>query len=179
MIYKSEDIEKDTVLAVAKGMATAARTAPKGCGNDKIVTLIVDGKEKDAITAEMRKIAESPDAGPFLRDGGNVDNSECVVLIGVRNVPLGLSGCGICGFETCAEMSKAGANCAFNITDLGIAVGSAVSLAADNRIDNRIMYTAGKAAVRIGLLPEDVRVCYAVPLSARGKSVYYDRGGEI
>ena len=32
-----------------------------------------------------------------------------------------------------------------NITDLGIALGSAVSIAMDKRVDNRILYTAGQA----------------------------------
>ena len=41
--------------------------------------------------------------------------------------------------------------CAFSVTDLGIAVGSAVSLAADNRMDNRVLFSAGKGAARMGM----------------------------
>ena len=73
-------------------------------------------------------------------------------------------------------MKKAGANCAFNITDLGIAVGSAVSVAADHRIDNRVMYSAGRGAVRMGIFPEDVRVCCGIPLYTGSKSIFFDRG---
>ena len=72
-------------------------------------------------------------------------------------------------------MAEAGANCAFNITDLGIAIGSAVSVAADNRIDNRILFSAGKAAVRSGFMSETVRGCYGIPLATASKSVFYDR----
>ena len=72
-------------------------------------------------------------------------------------------------------MKKAGGVCAFNLSDLGIAVGSAVSLAADNRVDNRVMYSAGRGAVELGLLPDKIRVCYGIPLHATSKSIYFDR----
>ena len=72
-------------------------------------------------------------------------------------------------------MKKAGTNCVFNVTDLGIAVGSAVSVAADNRIDNRVMYSAGKGALKAGMLPPDVKIAYGIPLSISSKSIYYDR----
>ena len=81
----------------------------------------------------------------------------------------------MCGFENCGEMKKVGTNCVFNLTDLGIAIGSAVSVAADHRIDNRVMYSAGKGAIKIGCLSEDVKICYGIPLGAESKSIYFDR----
>ena len=81
----------------------------------------------------------------------------------------------MCGFENCAAMMKAGANCAFNVTDLGIAVGSAVSVAANHHIDNRVMYSIGRAAIRAGVFKKDVRVCYGIPLSVSSKSIFFDR----
>ena len=115
----------------------------------------------------MREIGKEPEQEFFIRDAANIDASHCILLIGAKNSPIGLEGCSYCGFENCAEMVKAGANCAFNITDLGIAVGSAVSVAADNRIDNRVLFSAGKS--------ETVRVCYGIPLATASKSVFYDR----
>jgi uncharacterized ferredoxin-like protein len=158
-------------------MAVAARTAPKGCGVDNIWTAIIDGEDKKKLTDAMRDFAKNNEgADYFERDANNVDGSTCIVLIGVHNSPIGLTNCGFCGFENCAECKKAGANCNFNITDVGIAVSSAVSIAADNRIDNRIMFTAGKLAMQIGLFPEDVKVGYGIPLSASGKNRFFDRG---
>ena len=46
--------------------------------------------------------------------------------------------------------------------DLGIAVGSAVSIASDFRIDNRIMYSAGLVAIKTGLLPRSVKVAIGI-----------------
>jgi uncharacterized ferredoxin-like protein len=177
MKYTSKEAEKKAILGVAFEMAAAARTAPKGRGVDNIEVAILDGEDKDALAAEMRDIHEKLGGeGPFGRDAGNVDASEAIVLIGVKSAPIGLKGCGLCGFGDCAGAARAGANCAFNVTDLGIATGSAAAVAADHRIDNRIMFTAGKAAVSLSLFPEKVRIAYGIPLSASGKSVFFDRG---
>lgn len=162
-------------MTVASLMATAAKTAPKGCGEDNVEILIIDGDDKNKLADAMREIGKAPDQDFFIRDAGNVDTSHCVILIGARNAPIGLEECGFCGFKNCGEMTEAGANCAFNITDLGIAVGSAVSVAADNRIDNRVLFSAGKAALKLGFMSETVRVCYGIPLATSSKSVFFDR----
>lgn len=176
MIKTMEAAERDAALHVADLMAAAARTAPKGSGKDKVITMILTGEEKAALVEEMHKAAAEYKEDFIERDAFNVENSHCIVLIGVTAEPFGLTNCAMCGFENCAKMKKAGANCAFNITDLGIAIGSAVSVAADHRIDNRVMYSAGRGAVRMGLFPEDVRVCYGIPLYTGSKSIYFDRG---
>jgi len=175
VIYKSEDAERRAAIAAADLMIAAAKTAPKGCGADNVMALALDGSEKDILSAHMRDIAKETGATFFARDAMNVDNSHVVVLIAVRHKPLQLAHCGLCGFKDCNETKKTGASCAFNITDLGIAVGSAVSIAADKRMDNRIMFSAGKAAIRHACFPESVRVCYGIPLSTKAKSIFFDR----
>jgi uncharacterized ferredoxin-like protein len=57
--------------------------------------------------------------------------------------------------------------------DLGIALGSAVKMASELNVDNRMMYTIGSAAKQLGLLDSDIII--GIPLSATGKSVYFDR----
>ncbi len=175
MIYNQIEAEKKAAMKVAELMLAAVRTAPKGCGVDNLVAVIIDGEEKAKLADQMRKIAEDTGEDFHARDGGNVDASHVVVVVGVKDSPLGLSHCSFCGFENCAATAKAGANCAFNVTDLGIAMGSAVSVAANHRIDNRIMFSVGKAAMELGYLPKEVRVAFGIPLSTSGKSVFYDR----
>ena len=178
MIYNQIDAEKKAAYHVAELMLAAARTAPKGCGADNLAAIMIDGEEKAKLADEMRKIARETGEDFFARDGGNVDASPVVVVIGVKSNPLGLEHCSFCGFENCAATVKAGANCAFNITDLGIAVGSAVSVAADHRLDNRVMFSVGKAAIALKYLPKEVRTAYGIPLSASGKSIFFDRSQE-
>lgn len=175
MIYNNIEAENNAAHRVAELMMAAARTAPKGHGIDNLAVIMIDGAEKDKLADEMRKIAKETGEDFLARDGGNIDASSVVVLLGVKNSPIGLSHCGFCGFGNCAGAVKAGANCAFNITDLGIAIGSAVSVAADHRFDNRVLFSAGKAALALGYLPEGVRVAFGIPLSASGKSIFFDR----
>ena len=176
MIYASEAIEKEALFEVAKLMAAAARTAPKAKGVDAILTMVVDGEEKDAIAAEMRLIAERQSGpSPFARDAGNVDASPYVVLVAVVDKHAGLENCGACGFEDCEASKAAEGPCAFNLSDLGTAAGSACAVASHHWVDNRMMYTVGKAAKNIDLFGTDVRQCYGIPISAKGKSIYFDR----
>ena len=75
-----------------------------------------------------------------------------------------------------SECLKEGGICVFNTGDLGIAIGSAISVAARNHVDNRIMFTIGKAAVNLKLLGDEVKIAYGIPLSAKGKNPYFDKG---
>jgi len=176
MIYSSSESEKEALLDVARLMVSAARTAPKAKGVDTILTMIVDGSDKDAVADEMRKIAEGGEhLKTFSRDAGNVDNSDFLVLLAVKDCPLNLAVCSVCGFENCAAAEANGSPCAFNLSDLGTAAGSACAVAAHHWIDNRLMYTAGRAAMHLDLFGEKVRLCYGIPISARGKNIYFDR----
>ena len=49
----------------------------------------------------------------------------------------------------------------------------AVKLASEFNIDNRMMYTIGAVVQKLGLLDADIII--GVPLSATGKSIYFDR----
>ena len=176
MIYTSETAEKDALLEVAKLMAAAARTAPKAKGVDAILTMIVDGDEKDAIVSEMRRIgANDGEDSRFTRDSYNVEDSDYIVLLAVFDIRADIAICGVCGFENCKAAAAAGSACAFNISDLGTAACSACAVASHHWIDNRLMYTLGRAAMSLDLFGKKVRMCYGIPISATGKSIYFDR----
>ena len=178
MIIDSKKAEESAILNLAYSVCAAVRTAPKACGIDHMDTAILIGADKARLTEEMRRMgAALGERGKFfIRDAANVDASGAVVLIGVLYKTRGLNErCGLCGFANCAACEAAGATCIFTPLDLGIALGSAVSLAADKRIDNRIMFTIGKAANSLGLLGEH-KLIMGIPLSVSGKSVFFDRG---
>lgn len=180
---ESEREEKEAVLEVAKLMLIAARTAPKSGGIDDVLTLIVSGKEKEALAEKMEKIAENRKIEGFKRDAKNVRDSEAVVLIGIRgNKSFGLN-CGACGYKNCKEFKEAqkrlgedfiGPTCLFKALDFGIALGSVVKIASMLNVDNRIMYRAGTAALKLDLMPE-ATVIMGIPISAKGKNIYFDR----
>jgi len=178
MIIDSKKAEEQAVLNLAYQICAAMRTAPKARGNDQLQTAILTGEDKDKVAAEMRRIGEKlGDKGKiFPRDAGNVDASLAIVLVGTKHEGKGLNDiCSLCGFADCAACANAGSKCMFTSIDLGIALGSAVSLVSDSRIDNRIMFSIGKAAAALGLLGE-YKTIMGIPLAVRGKSPFFDRG---
>lgn len=172
----NEAAELDGVRRVAELMCVAARTAPKACGVDRITTAIIkDAPEREQIADRMREIGERCGAEFFARDAQNVLDAQVLVLLGTTLRRLRIPGCSFCGYDGCDAAEEAGARCAYAAGDLGIATGSAVAVAADHRVDNRVMYTAGSAAVELGLLGEDVKIAWGIPLSAKGKNLFFDR----
>lgn len=173
-MYSEEDIRFETVLEIAKKIAIAARTAPKAKGVDNIEIAILTQEDIEVLAEKMEEIAEAEGRKSFVRDADNCRKSQVVMLFGTKLESLGLN-CQFCGFETCAEKEeRPEIPCFFNANDLGIAIGSAVSIAADNRIDSRVMYTVGYSAKKLGLLP-GCSAILGLPLSVSGKSPFFDR----
>lgn len=175
-VSRQEEFAREAVLAAARDMANAARTAPKAVGCDRLEIVLVEGQQLNELARQMESMAQEGRAGEhFIRDAGNVRSSACCLLIGTRTAPMP-RGCKKCGMSECANHQGYGGEspCLYAVHDLGLAVGSAVSLAADRRIDNRVMFSAGAAAVELGWLGQ-ARLGMGIPLSVYGKSIYYDR----
>jgi uncharacterized ferredoxin-like protein len=172
MLIKDKEFKERAIEKIAEEMCLAARTAPKGKGIDLIESAIIKDKTIKKLSDAMIKIG---DHKTFIRDSENILRASAIVLIGTKKHYMGLKYCGFCGFANCAETEKAKAICAFVPGDLGIAIGSAASVAMDHRVDNRIMYTVGRAAIDIGLFDYQVVIAYGIPLSATGKNPFFDR----
>lgn len=163
---------------VAELMEIAARTAPKSAGQDYVVVETVTGEGLRRLGEAMLAYGERSGKKNFDRDGRNVLASEAVVLIGLKDAAvLGLN-CAACGSETCirpntVEGEFRGPQCALRLLDMGIAIGSAVKTAAMLNVDNRVMYRVGVVARELGLIDADFVM--GIPLSATGKSIYFDR----
>ena len=172
-----ESSRQQALIDVAERMMLAARTAPKAKGVDNLVVARIGREEIERISDTMEALVRDEGAfHSFERDAQNILESEVIVLIGTRIRSVGVPFCGLCGHKDCDEKNRHPSQpCAFNIGDLGIAVGSAVSVAMDARVDNRIMYTVGIAARRLNLLGEDVGIIYGIPLSSTSKNPFFDR----
>ena len=176
MIYQSQQMEEQAVLNTAAQMCTAARTAPKACGIDHLVTLTLTDADKDAVAAKMEQLSEQSGMGFLMRDAGNVRAAQVLVLFGVKEEVRGLGEiCGYCHYKNCAECKKADGVCVYDPMDLGIALGSAAAVAADCRVDNRILFSAGRAAMEMGIMGEGVSMACGLPLAISGKSPFFDR----
>jgi len=150
MIINSDLAEDEAIIGVAKLMVVAARTAPKAQGEDSIKIAIVTDGDKDELANIMEKLGRD-------RDSKSVMDSGAVVLIGVE----------------CGAPSDSLHSFKLKLIDLGIALGSAVKIASELNVDNRIMYSVGLAAMKMGLLKADE--IYGIPLSIKGKNIFFDR----
>jgi len=173
---KTKEILEDALKNIGCKMLLAAQTAPKARGIDNLYMKLIYDKEIVCISDKMKEIGKREEVNFFLRDADNILKAPVVLLIGTKINTVGLKKCGLCGFKNCEEKKKhAHTPCAYNTIDLGIAIGSAVSIAADNRVDNRVMYTIGQAAIEMKLLGDDVGIILGIPLSATAKNPFFDR----
>lgn len=176
MKIKFDDFKDIAIIEIAKQMALAMRTAPKARGIDNLEILVITDDDILSLSKHMEQICERDNVAFFKRDAENILQASSILLIGTTYKSLGLKNCGWCGFKTCAEKEKYNEHpCVYNLTDLGIAIGSAVSLAADNRLDNRIMFSIGKAAIELNLFSNDIKAAFGIPLSSTHKSPFFDR----
>ena len=185
MIYNERTQRHEQVIAAARQMMIAARTAPKARGVDIIEIALIEGDELKALADRMVEIGNERNRPSFLRDAGNVLQAECIVAIGTRYHSLGLN-CGHCGFATCAEREHSNSQfstpnsqfqvpCSLNSIDVGIAVGSACAIAADLRLDTRVMYSIGVAVEQLGWIGEGVHLTMGIAVSASSKNPFFDR----
>ena len=172
MILNERDARHEHILQVARQMMTAARTAPKGKGIDIIEVALITDEDIKLLSDKMIAMVEEHGMKFFLRDADNILSAECVVLIGTREQTQGLN-CGHCSFTTCDGRTE-GVPCALNSIDVGIAIGSACAMAADLRVDTRVMFSAGLAAQRLNWL-KDCKMVMAIPVSASSKNPFFDR----
>jgi len=180
MILNEKDFKGEGVRIAAFLMAESARTAPKSKGEDLIEIVYIEGEEIERIAAKMEEMAKDGDRD-FLRDAESLRKSQSLLLLGVKGDRSVGVNCQACGFESCSEFKKAerkgekfvGPNCVFRMLDLGIALGSAVKLSSIIGVDTRIMYRIGIAAKLLGFIDADVVM--GIPISALGKSPFFDR----
>ena len=153
---------------------TAARTAPKAKGRDLVEVAMITDEDIEHLSQTMIEMSEESGLKFLLRDAANILQAEAVIIIGIKgeNSVCGLN-CGYCGYATC-EAKPECTPCVMNGVDVGIAIGSACSKIADVRLDSRVLFSAGWAARRCGIMP-DVDLIFAIPMSVSSKSPFFDR----
>jgi uncharacterized ferredoxin-like protein len=174
MLINERDTRRERLLQVANEMMTAARTAPKGKGIDIIEVMMVTGETIDQLSKDMIEYSEKTGMKFITRDANNILQAEAIILIGTKQKVQNLN-CGYCGFDTCAEkLSHTEVPCALNTVDVGIAIGSACSVAADHRVDSRVMFSVGRVALEQNMMPECSSI-YGIPISGSTKNPFFDR----
>jgi len=179
-------IMKEITEMVAGLMAAAARTAPKAGGKDFLEIVVVSREEDLGRIAEaMREYApESSNEAYWLRDAANIENSQALILVGLKAPVTAGYDCGGCGWPTCAEFAKnrkleekemgySGPHCVMRMMDIGVALSSAAKAASLLNVDNRVQQRVGAAARALGFIRAEVVM--GIPAGVSGKSIYFDR----
>ncbi len=177
---------KEITEMVAGLMAAAARTAPKAGGKDFLEIVVVSREEDLGRIAEaMREYApESSNEAYWLRDAANIENSQALILVGLKAPVTAGYDCGGCGWPTCAEFAKnrkleekemgySGPHCVMRMMDIGVALSSAAKAASLLNVDNRVQQRVGAAARALGFIRAEVVM--GIPAGVSGKSIYFDR----
>jgi len=174
MLINERDTRHERLLQVANEMMTAARTAPKGKGIDIIEVIMVTGDTIVQLSKAMIEYSEKSGMKFITRDANNILLAEAIILIGTKLKTQSLN-CGYCGFDTCVEkMAYTEVPCALNTVDVGIAIGSACSVAADHRVDSRVMFSVGRVVQEINMMPGCSSI-YGIPISGSTKNPFFDR----
>ncbi len=177
---------KDVAQMVVGLMAAAATTAPKAGGKD-FLEIVVVTKEDDLkrIAEVMTAYAPRSTNEPFwLRDASNIESSQALLLLGLRESGAAGYDCGGCGYPTCSEFTKqrqmsekdmgyTGPHCAMRMMDMGAALVSAAKTASTLNVDNRVQQRVGAAARALGYIQAEVAM--GIPISISGKSIFFDR----
>ena len=173
-LINERDTRHERLIQVANEMMTAARTAPKGKGVDIIEVAMATGDTIIQLSEAMKKYSQKTGLKFLYRDAENILKSEAIVIIGTKLQNQNLN-CGYCGFDTCAAKNEfPNVPCALNTVDVGIAIGSACSVAADHRVDSRVMFSVGRTVQELNLLPGCSSI-YGIPISCSSKSPFFDR----
>lgn len=174
MLINERDTRHERLLQVADEMMTAARTAPKGKGFDIIEVAVITGDTITYVSKAMLTYSQKTGLKFIIRDAENILHAEAIVLVGTKQKIHSLN-CGYCGFDTCFEkMTHPDIPCALNTVDVGIAIGSACAVAADHRVDSRVMFSVGRVVQELNLLPGCSNI-YGIPISSSSKNPFFDR----
>ncbi len=170
---------EDAMRRIAEFMEVSARTAPKAGGIDYVETKILEDEKLEKLADEMIKYGEKTGKENFDRDAENVRDSGALLLVSLNDPGPVLMNCGACGYSKCEDLERKegpefeGPVCAWRLVDLGIALGSAAKTASIFNADSRIMYRVGVVARELDLI--DGEIVIGIPISATGKSIYFDR----
>jgi len=174
MLINERDTRRERLLQVANDMMTAARTAPKGKGYDIIEVVLITDDSIKVLSEAMLRYSEQTGLKFITRDAENILHASAIVMVGTRTQVHGLN-CGYCGFDTCVQKNELpDVPCAINSVDVGIALGSACAVAADRRVDSRIMFSAGRVVQELGWMPGCSNI-YGIPISSTSKNPFFDR----
>ncbi len=189
-IKQFETDRMDAVKIAARLLLASATTAPRVGGVGECTVHILDDEcDIEDLCQKVEKMSNDNEKwGFFRRDAEMLRDADAVLLITSlrsKTDPADIN-CNMCGKLTCEYLREAeelpdepgvaypGPLCIFRANNIAYAVDGMVSLARNLGIDYGIFWSAGAAAMRMGLLPKNTGFALAVGISITEKSPFRD-----
>jgi uncharacterized ferredoxin-like protein len=159
-------------------MAITALTAPTSVGEDFVMAEVLEGKPVAGLGRTMIDRGKEMGIAGSECGGQSVIDTKAVVLPSIKDADVMDLTFAACAAQARVEINTfegelAGPNYALRHLGLSIALRSAVKTASLLNVDDRIMYRAGVLARALAHIDTDFVM--AIPLSDRGKMIFFDR----
>lgn len=188
-----KQFETDRIGAVkiaARLLLASATTAPRVGGvGECTIHILYDECDIEDLCQEVETMAEKNKNWQFFkRDAQMLRDADAVLLVTSlrsKTDPADIN-CNMCGKLTCDYLRAAeelpdepgiaypGPLCIFRANNIAYAVDGMISLARNLGIDYGLFWSAGAAAIRLGLLPKNTGFALAVGISITEKSPFRD-----
>ena len=189
-IRQYETDRREAALTAARLILASGTTSPRvgGVGECTIHTL-EDACDIEDLCQAMEAMAEiKPSWQFFKRDAAMLRDADVVLITtSLRCVadPADIN-CNMCGKLVCEYLKEAdklpaepevafrGPLCTFRATNIAYALDGMVSQARNLGIDYGVFWSAGAAAMRLGILPRNTGFALALGISVTEKSPFRD-----
>jgi uncharacterized ferredoxin-like protein len=190
-LLQFEEDRKDAARIAARLLLASATTAPRVGGVGECTTHIIDDEcEIEDLCQQIDRMACEHESWHFFKiDAAVLRDADAVLLVtSLRCLydPADIN-CNMCGKLTCEYMKKedklpqdepgvayTGPLCTFRANNIGYAIDGIVSAARNMGIDYGVYWSAGAAAMRMGLLPKATGFALGVGISVTEKSPFRD-----
>ncbi len=193
-----EEDRKEAAQLAARMLLASAVTSPRVGGVGECTVHIIDDEcdIEDLCQAIEEMRAENKAWEFFMRDAAMLRDADAILVVtSLRSLtdPSDIN-CNLCGKLTCEYLRKeeklplepgvayTGPLCTFRAMNISYAIDGIVSLARNLGIDYGVFWSAGAAAMRMGILPKATGFALAVAISVTEKSPFRDipeKYGEI
>jgi uncharacterized ferredoxin-like protein len=185
-----EDDRKEAAQIAARLLLASAITSPRVGGvGECTVHIVEDECDIEDLCQAIEEMSGDNTAWEFFkRDAAMIRDADAVLVVtSLRSLtdPSDIN-CNQCGKLTCEYLRKedklpqepgvafTGPLCAFRAMNISYAVDGIVSLARNMGIDYGVYWSAGAAAMRMGILPKATGFALAVAISVTEKSPFRD-----
>ncbi len=182
---------KEAAKIAARLLIASGTTSPRVGGVGECTFHIIEDEcDIEDICQKIEKSANDNEAWKFFkRDAEMLRDADLIILItSLRSLtdPSDIN-CNMCGFLTCEYMQErekfekedksiafTGPLCTFRAANVAYALNGITSLARQLGIDFGVFWSAGLAAMRMGILPKNTGFAVGVGISVTEKSPFRD-----